>query len=83
MGIYAHQTPLLIKKYTKLLPHYSLAIRMDILLYGSCDPGEFVRVYLDEKQYGEYGKKSDTSGVRICSNGGNILKFYSDELILY
>ncbi len=49
MGIYGGETPLLSKKYENLPPHWSLSVRLNLLLYGSVDgPNEGVNILLDK-----------------------------------
>jgi len=54
------------KTFTGLPPHWSLSLRMDIILYGSFDTDEFVYLYVDGVQKGKYTKTtSDT--LSLCN----------------
>jgi len=55
------------KTFTGLPPHWSLSLRMDIILYGSFDSDEFVYVYVDGVQNGKYTKASSNTYLALCN----------------
>ena len=55
------------KTFTGLPPHWSLSLRMDIILYGPFDTDEFVYVYVDGVQNGKYTKASSNTYLALCN----------------
>ncbi|KAL4505293.1 hypothetical protein ABPG72_016360 [Tetrahymena utriculariae] len=76
-GIFAKETPNLQKIYQNLPPHWSLTVRVDVLLYKSVD-NEKVNVVLDGKTYKTY-TKDKYDGVKICIANSK----YNDELYFF
>ncbi|KAL4494181.1 hypothetical protein ABPG73_018700 [Tetrahymena malaccensis] len=76
-GVFAKETPNLQKIYQNLPPHWSLSVRVDVLLYKSVD-NEKVNVVLDGTTYKTYSKGTK-DGVKICLGSSS----YNDQLYFF
>ncbi|EAR98908.3 zinc finger lsd1 subclass family protein (macronuclear) [Tetrahymena thermophila SB210] len=76
-GVFAKETPNLQKIYQNLPPHWSLSVRVDVLLYKSVD-NEKVNVVLDGTTYKTY-QKDKYDGVKICLGSTS----YNDQLYFF
>ena len=73
-----NEQPTLIKN--GLIPHWSLSVRLDILLFGSIDADhDYAEVKIDNVSYGKF-TKDYTNGIKICSSSSS---GYYDDLILF
>lgn len=80
-GVFASDTNTVQKTYTNLPPHWSLAIRFDLILYKSINlsENEYVKLYFDSVFEKKYTKADPSDGHSICSDDF----IYGDILILY
>lgn len=70
------------KTFPGLPPHWSLSLRMDVLLYSSVDLDDYIEVKINSVAYGHYTKKS-SEGHLICTDDGGFFVTYYDELVFF
>lgn len=89
LGIFGKEAPKVHKIYQNLPPHYSLSLRLNLVLYADVSKeSDFVMITLDSFQSNKYTKEpfEGDSEQYYCSNNKKLIGFltyYKDKFINY
>jgi len=67
------------KTYSSLPPHWSLSLRLDILLFCSLESVDYVDIFIDSVAQGHYNRQGPGTFLGICSSSDGIV-FYNKNI---